>query len=101
MVNQYNVGSQVRITGTFTNPNASDDPVDPTTITIYYKDPSGNITELSGTDSDVTNSSTGVYYTDITIDESGTWIYRFVGTGAAVAADEGYFLVEDLFIDTA
>jgi hypothetical protein len=41
----------------------------------------------------VTRSATGIYYTDVTPDSAGDWHYRFVGTGAIVAVDEGYFNV--------
>jgi len=35
----------------------------------------------------------GRFYADITYDQGGTWNYRLEGTGAVVAAEEGYVSV--------
>jgi hypothetical protein len=95
----FNVGDLVRITGTFSDSAGTN--VDPTTITVYYKDPSSNITELVyGVDSDVVQSDTGIYYVDISIDESGNWYYRWKGTGSNQAADSDWFYINPLTIST-
>lgn len=99
MPNTYDVGDLVRVSGSFTDSDGT--AVDPTTLTVYYKDPSGNVSELvNGTDTDVVKSATGNYYTDISIDEVGRWYYRFKGTGSAQAAGETFFLVRKLNIST-
>lgn len=98
-VNKYNIGDLVRATGIFTDSDGTQ--VDPTTVTVYVKDPSSNVSELVyGVDTDVIKSDTGAYYYDITIDEAGNWYYRWKGVGAAVAADQERFYVEPLLIST-
>jgi hypothetical protein len=90
MTNEYDVGDLVRIQGTFTD--AAGAAFDPDVVTAKYLDPSGNAT----TDASPTKSATGVYYTDVTIDELGTWYYRFEGTaagGAKQGAEESNFQV--------
>lgn len=91
MVNTYDIGTKVRLYGTFKD--LDNVLTNPTAVTAKHKDPSGNITTVSG--GSVTNVSPGVYYIDLTVDESGTWWYRFEGTGAVVAANEQAFVVED------
>ena len=85
MSNVYDIGDGIRLTGSF---SVDDTPTNPTTIVVTLTDPSGN----SGT-SAPSNSGTGEYYEDIVVDEPGSWHYRYVGTGAVVAASEGHFSV--------
>jgi len=84
MANIYDRGDQVRITATFTNSTGAT--VDPSTIVVKYKDPSGTTTTLDYSKAEITKSTKGVYYADVTLDESGTWYVRAYGTGAAIAA---------------
>lgn len=88
-MNEYDVGDLVRITGTLAN--SAGTATDPSgTITFKVRDPGGTITTLVyGVDDEVVKSSTGVYYTDVALDEPGTWHYRVEsGTGTGQAADE-------------
>jgi hypothetical protein len=95
----FNVGDLVRITGTWSDTAGTT--VDPTTVTVYYKDPSSNITELVyGVDTDVVKSDTGIYYVDIDIDEPGNWYYRWKGVGVAQAADSDWFYINPVTIST-
>ncbi len=89
MANVYDVGDKVRLTNTFTDTDGN--AADPTAIAAAVKDPEGTTTQFdyAGT---ITKSSTGVYYIDVTIDDEGTWSYRWEGTGAVVAAVEGTFV---------
>jgi hypothetical protein len=90
MANEYDIGDLIRIQGTFTD--ANNDAVDPDVVTVKYKDPSGTIT----TDTSPTNSAVGVYHVDVSVDESGTWHYRFAGTtsgGGLQGAEDSLFLV--------
>ena len=83
----YIQGCQVRVTGTFTDFNGSD--TDPTTVVFKIHSPSGVETTRTYGVSGVTKTGTGVYYSDITLDEGGVWSYRWTGTGALVAAGQG------------
>lgn len=91
MVNQYDIGTKVRLIGEFRD--LDNVLSDPTVVVAKTRDPSGNVTTISG--GSVTKDSTGVYHVDVTLDESGTWWYRFEGTGAVVAADEQAFVVAE------
>lgn len=91
----FDKGDQIRITVTFTD-TATGLVADPTTVTIKHKDPSGNVTTETYP-GNVTKSGTGVYYLDISIDETGRWRFRGEGTGNVEAAVEGSFGVRDTY----
>lgn len=93
MANVYDVGDGVRLTNTFSIDGSG---ANPTTVTVTITDPDGNTyapSAGSGTD--------GVYIVKLpdsggVVDEIGTpgeWSYRWVGTGAVIAATEGHFFV--------
>lgn len=89
-MNTYDIGDQVRLTATFKNRSGS--PADPTTVTFTYQKPGGPVISDSGA---VVKDSTGVYHYDLTLDNvPGKWRYRFAGTGALIAAEEGEFRVD-------
>lgn len=83
----YIEGCQVRVTGTFTDFAGAD--TDPTGVTFKIHSPSGIETTRTYGVSGITKTGTGVYYSDITLDEGGVWTYRWAGTGALVAAGQG------------
>lgn len=87
-INTYDKGDQVRLIGTFKDITGS--VTDPTVVTVRVKNPLGTVTTPAAT-----QESPGVYHVDVTLDESGTWWYRFEGTGAVVAAEETAFNVRD------
>lgn len=83
----YIQGCQVRVTSTFTDFNGAN--TDPTTVTFKIHSPSGLETTRTYGVSGITKTGTGVYYSDITLDEEGEWTYRWVGTGTLVVAGQG------------
>jgi len=85
----FDINSVIRLQGTFKN--ASDVLADPTTITLKYEDPSTNETTLTYAAAQLTKGSTGVYYYDLTVDEAGTWYYRFESTGIPKTSGESSF----------
>ena len=92
--NTYDVGDEVRLSAAFEKP--ANTPADPGTIVFKVKDPSGNITTYTyGSDAQLVKDSTGNYHVDVTIDEEGTWFYRFTGTGTVVAAGESFFYARE------
>jgi len=86
-MNTYQLGSSVRFTGSFTDED--DLPVDPDTVSLVIRDPSGNETVYTylglGT---ITRTAIGEYYQDAVVDEHGVWYYQWKGTGTATAIDE-------------
>lgn len=88
MAEAYSIGDKVRLTGTLTDVSSNE--LDPSGgVVVRVKSPAGTITTPS-----VTNSATGVYYSDISVTSAGTWYYRFEATGNGQAAAEESFSVE-------
>lgn len=95
MASTYDVGDEVRCTGTFTE---SDGTVrNPSSVFFSFSAPSDTsaTTYEYGVDTDIVRASTGVYYVDLDIDEAGVWRYRWYSTGTGRAADEAYFHVRE------
>jgi hypothetical protein len=83
-VNTYDVGDRVRVVGTFKD--IAGMTADPTAVTIKIRKPSGTVVQLTGAEID--QEDVGVFYADVNLDQSGTWWYRFEGTGQVQAAEE-------------
>jgi hypothetical protein len=81
-VNFYPVTSLLRLSVAFTDA-ATSAAVDPSTVTLLLTRPDGTAeTHLA----DVYRDDTGAYHLDVTVDQAGTWRYRWEGAGRAVAA---------------
>lgn len=94
MTNSFDYGDRVRISCAFTDLSGA--PADPTGITFKFKTPAGTTTSyVYGVDGALIKLATGSYYVDLTLNVEGIWFYRFEGTGALVAADEGHLLAKD------
>lgn len=77
----YDIGNKIRITGTFTDPLNNDAKVDPVTVYCSVYTPSGQKTDYEYVvDTEIIKSSTGIYYMDVPLDESGNWYVRWWGT---------------------
>jgi hypothetical protein len=59
---------------------------DPTGVTLEVLSPAGVLTTKTYSAGDLTKEGTGVYTYLQTLDVSGTWYYRFKGTGAVKVA---------------
>lgn len=81
----FDVGSALRSTATFKVSGAL---TDPSTVTFKYKKPDGSTATWTYGGGQIVKSSTGVYYTVLSLDASGTWVYRWEGTGTAKGAKE-------------
>lgn len=80
MANYY-VGSEARLEGTFSD--ASGALGDPTTVTVMVQDPTGSkVTYTTG----IVRDSIGVYHFNLLLTKSGTWVYKFKGSGGLNAA---------------
>jgi hypothetical protein len=91
--NQYDIGDEVRCTGTFTDESGTAQ--DPASVAFRFKAPSATTATayVYGTDAEVVKDSTGVYHVDLDITEAGTWYTRWSATGVGQAAGEGQFYV--------
>lgn len=88
MPNTYTVGSLVQLTATFLTVS-SGAATDPTAVTFTVRKPDGSQTQPS-----VTHVSTGVYGTNVSIDQPGDWRWRATGTGTAQAQADSSFYVQ-------
>jgi hypothetical protein len=83
-MSNIHVGDAIRLKTTLTVSSAV---TDPTTLTLEVKDPSGNTDTYTYAASQITRSSTGVFYRDITFDEAGWWVYEWQAGGAVIAIE--------------
>lgn len=86
MANTYDVGDAATLKAKFTT--AAGAAVDPTTVVLKVLDPDG--TQSTPTP---TNPAVGEYEYVQSLTKAGKWLYRFEGTGAAVAAGAGHLIV--------
>jgi len=93
--NEYWVGAPLRLQ--ITCRNAAGDLADPDTITLRVKDPSGNAASYNK--AQLTKASTGIYYTDEDIDESGRWYWDVETTGDPAVTASTYFTARTRPID--
>ena len=89
--NKYDVGDSIRLKAYF---KREDVLTDPTSVVLKVKDPTGATTIYDYGASEVTRETTGTYYKDIIVEDSGRWNYRFEGSGSVTATEEYYFVVE-------
>ncbi|GMU80033.1 MAG: hypothetical protein AMXMBFR46_28210 [Acidimicrobiia bacterium] len=80
----HDIGDVVKLTGTFRD--AAGDLADPTAVTVTVLEPDGTTSTPTAS-----SASTGVWTATVSIDQSGTWRYRWAGTGVVVTAEEGAF----------
>lgn len=90
----YYTGMNVLLQATFKNVSGAD--TDPTTITVYWKDPNGGIGSSvyvsSGTDN-WTKTGTGLYAYDLPVSLPGPYTYGFQGSGAVAVYNSDQFNV--------
>ena len=84
---RFDIGDRVRLRAEFRNLEGF--VADPTSVTLAVLGPGDVASQAIST----TKDATGVYHGDVEPDAAGTWSYRFAGTGAMVAAEEGTFIV--------
>jgi hypothetical protein len=89
----YVEGQTVRIKTATPFQTADGTPTDPTTVTLRVRTPSGTITVYTYGAAEITKVATGDYYKDLTVAESGTYVYRWEGAGNVTAVDEDSFFV--------
>jgi hypothetical protein len=86
------IGRPVRIPVNF---QVDDVDVDPDEVTLKTRSPCGTETSYVYSDAEVTRSSAGDYYVDVTPNEAGRWWYRWESTGTGTTdAFEGDFIVQ-------
>lgn len=93
MAGNYDINDTVRCRAKFKNSNKV--LIDPTSVTFKFKSPDGVITTyVYGVDSQLVRESTGIYYCDIDLLQSGNYIYRFNSSGTLKSGSESRFSVK-------
>jgi hypothetical protein len=90
MADEIFVGGTRRLSTEFTVSSVA---TDPTTVSLVVTTPSGAATTYTYALAQVTKSTTGNYYKDITWTEKGWWKWRWEGTGTCAQVDEGHIYV--------
>jgi len=92
----FTIGQVVQLKATFKNLATA--LVDPTTVALAFIDPSGNTTTVTYAMAEITKASTGVYTYNLTLDEAGTFYYRWYSTGTGAGASQGQLVVEPSYV---
>ncbi len=82
----YNQDSAVRLQAVFSD--VSGRLADPTTVQCKVKAPDGTVSSYTWAGGQIQRDSLGNFYYDLTLAASGSWAYRWKGTGAVVAVGE-------------
>src|SRR6266540_5929205 len=92
-IEHLDIGDRKPLTATFTN--AAGTATDPTTTTFKIQKPDGTVTiYVYGVDTQLVRDSVGNFHVDYTFDTAGLWHYRFEGTGAVTATQDGTVIVD-------
>lgn len=83
---EHDVGDLARLSVVFKDADGA--PTNPTTVTLKVRRAG-----VTTTYTDAVNDSAGSYHRDVSVDAAGLWVYRWIGTGAVQAAEEGRFFV--------
>lgn len=67
--------------------------IDPTTVVLYLKAPSGSVGTYTYASGAVARIAQGTYAYNGTATQAGYWNSRWVGDGAAVAAEQSRYFV--------
>lgn len=78
------VGTSVLVSTLITD--TAGDPADPTTVGIYFRSPTGLVTDAT-----VTNVGVGIYTAEHVVDEAGTWVVQVAGDGDLIVVEEASF----------
>jgi hypothetical protein len=83
------IGNTARSTGTFRDSGDDDAAVDPESVFVVVREPSGVETEYEyDVDAAVVRDSVGVYRIDIVLDQAGYWYFRWHSGGTRPASTE-------------
>lgn len=63
-------------------------PTDPTVVQCTVRSPSGSSTTLNYPDVNLVRRDLGFFEANVTVDEGGTWWFRFEGAGVVDAVQE-------------
>lgn len=100
-VSRYDLNDLVRFTATFVSTDGLT-LADASTITLYVKEPNGSVASfvhVGGVGGgSITRLAAGQYAKDYTLNQVGSWFYRWAATGGIQANEEWALLVDRSFI---
>lgn len=91
MADTFDIGNVVRLTVTFTD--TAGELIDPSAVQLNIRPYGGDISTYTWLGGDIIRASLGVFYYDYTPSQPGLYYYRFIGTGALVAAGDSSFSI--------
>lgn len=93
-MNTYQLDTLIQLDTTFTQSDGVT-VIDPTTVLLFIQTPDGVVAEYTtSTTPGIMKVSTGIYYLQIEVSQSGPWIYKWQGTGAVnITSPDVYFQV--------
>jgi hypothetical protein len=98
MSNVYQKGDLVRIgpaEGETLFTDIAGNPIDPTGVSLFVTDPTGETTEyVYGTDAELVNTTPGNYHVEVSVDSAGRWFWKWASSDVGQAAEHGEFMVE-------
>lgn len=98
-MSDINPGDIVRVDTAPGFKNAAGTLTDPTTVSLRWRAAGGTETTwVYLTDSQIVRDSVGLYHADIPVVVPGLHYFRWKGTGAVTAAEEGTFDVNTSFV---
>lgn len=101
LVNRYDLHDLARFVATFVSTDGLT-LADASTITLYVKAPNGSVASYvhvgGAGGGSITRLAAGQYAKDITLDQVGSWFYRWAATGGIQANEEWSLLVDRSFI---
>lgn len=91
---EFDIGDLPRLEVTFRD--AAGALANPGSVALRILKPDGTVITPTPT-----SDTIGVYYYDLSLDLSGWWTYRFIGSGANQASDEGRLFVRKPLVPLA
>src|SRR5678816_4032854 len=92
----YEIGDAARLRASFRDANNL--PADPTTVELIVQAPNNTQTTYTYDNLEIQRESIGEYFYDLLISQVGVYLYRYTGTGAVQAVEEGQITVQSTIL---
>ena len=91
----YDIGDSTRLTATFRD--EASNVADPDAVTFKVRRTGGGSTTtyVHGVDAELVKDATGVYHVDLIHTTSGSYCFRWEGSGTVDTAAESHFTIKD------
>lgn len=89
-IKTYDKGDTVRFSAGFTVSGVA---TDPSEVILKIKQPNSVISSYNYSLAEISKVSTGNYYKDVVMTQSGQLYYYFEGTGTVASVEESYLII--------